>query len=90
MSDAIPSSTTANPLVATDVSERLIATAKPWELLSLSRSQWYKLASSGKTPAPIHLGTRKPLWSLDELRSWFASGCPDRQAWEKQKRKSGR
>src|SRR5215831_8573777 len=38
-----------------------LATAKPRFACGISRAQWFKLASSGRTPLPVRLGTRRRL-----------------------------
>lgn len=58
-----------------------LATATPWTVCGISRSQWHKLAASGRTPPPVRLGTRRPVWLVAELSSWLAAGAPDRQTW---------
>jgi hypothetical protein len=61
-----------------------LATATPWLLLDISRSQWYRLYDSGRTPLPAaRLGTRKPVYRVAELESWLAAGCPDRETWQR-------
>jgi predicted DNA-binding transcriptional regulator AlpA len=60
-----------------------LATKKPWEACGISRSQWYKLKASGRTPLPVRLGTRRPVYLITELQSWLAAGAPDRQTWER-------
>jgi predicted DNA-binding transcriptional regulator AlpA len=63
--------------------EPLLATAKPWTVCGISRSQWYKLSASGRTPLPVRLGTKRPVWLLDELDAWMKAGAPDRATWLK-------
>jgi predicted DNA-binding transcriptional regulator AlpA len=65
--------------------ERPLATAKPWVACGISRAQWFKLAASGRTPLPIRLGTRRPVFLLSELEAWLKAGAPDRQTWERMK-----
>jgi predicted DNA-binding transcriptional regulator AlpA len=60
-----------------------LATAKPWLLCGISRAQWYKLASSGRTPPPVRLGTRRPVHLISELEAWLRAGAPDRVSWLK-------
>src|SRR6516165_6636032 len=60
-----------------------LATAKPWLACGISRAQWYKLASSGRTPPPVRLGTRRPVYLISELEAWLRAGAPDRVAWLK-------
>ena len=62
--------------------DRPLATGKPWLVCGISRAQWFKLAARGKTPLPIRLGIRRPVYLLAELESWLAAGAPDRLAWQ--------
>jgi predicted DNA-binding transcriptional regulator AlpA len=68
------------------VPDRPLATAKPWVVCGISRAQWYKLFNSGRTPLPVRLGTRRPVYLLSELASWLQAGAPPRDQWERQKR----
>ena len=52
-------------------------------LLGISRSQFFKLHSSGKVPTPVYLTPRYPRWRKSELLDWLDAGCPDRLAWTK-------
>jgi predicted DNA-binding transcriptional regulator AlpA len=63
------------------VLERPLATARPWLVCGISRGQWYKLSASGRTPLPVRLGTRRPVFLIEELESWLRAGAPDRQTW---------
>jgi hypothetical protein len=70
--------------------EPRLATSKPWVVCGISRAQWFKLAASGRTPLPsARLGTRRPVFLLEELRSWLEAGAPDRATWQKLKNESG-
>jgi predicted DNA-binding transcriptional regulator AlpA len=69
---------------------RPLATARPWTICDISRGQWYKLAAAGKTPLPVRLGTRRPVYIIEELRDWLEAGAPDRAAWEAAKRSKRR
>lgn len=71
-------------------SERPLATARPWLACGISRAQWYKLFNSGRTPLPVRLGTRRPVYLLAELESWLAAGAPPRDQWERAKREARR
>lgn len=62
-----------------------LATPMPWMVCGISRSQWFKLSGSGRTPLPVRLGGRRPVWVLAELQDWLAAGAPDRQTWERRK-----
>lgn len=64
--------------------ERLALTAKDAATLcGISRAQWWKLHSAGKTPAPVRLGTKAPRWRRAELVAWLDAGCPNRLTWER-------
>jgi predicted DNA-binding transcriptional regulator AlpA len=73
------------PQTSVDV-VRPLATAKPWTLVGISRAQWFKLFSSGRTPLPVRLGTRRPVYLISELEDWLRAGAPDRQTWLKLRR----
>ncbi len=62
---------------------RPLATAKPWLVCGISRAQWFKLSASGRTPLPVRLGTRRPVYLIDELESWLRAGAPCRADWLK-------
>lgn len=40
-----------------------------------------RLSSSGKLPAPVHLGGRCVRWAVAEIEAWLAAGAPDRKTW---------
>ena len=46
-----------------------------------SRAQWFKLFASGRTPLPVRLGTRRPVYLIAELEAWLKAGAPDRATW---------
>jgi predicted DNA-binding transcriptional regulator AlpA len=68
------------------VQERPLATAKPWLVCGISRSQWFKLYASGRTPLPVRLGTRRPVYLIADLESWLKAGAPPRDQWERLRR----
>lgn len=51
-------------------------------LLGVSERHIDTLHSSGRMPAPIHLGTRR-LWHVGTLNAWLAAGAPSRDEWER-------
>jgi predicted DNA-binding transcriptional regulator AlpA len=67
----------------TPAPERPLATAKPWLLVGISRAQWFKLICSGRTPLPVRLGTRRPVYLIEELDAWLRAGAPDRATWQR-------
>ena len=85
MSEHTRTSIGSKPLSALPIQLRegaqVLATAKPWLLLGISRAQWFKLYSAGKTPLAVRLGTRRPVYLISEIESWMKAGAPDRQTW---------
>lgn len=63
--------------------EQPLATAKPWLACGISRAQWFKLAASGRTPLPVRLGTRRPVYVISELSDWLSAGAPDQKSWQR-------
>jgi excisionase family DNA binding protein len=64
------------------MNERLLITADAAaRMLSLSRTTFYGMHSSGHLgPLPIRFG-RSVRWRADELRRWVEAGCPPRSQW---------
>jgi len=61
----------------------LLSTEEMAKRLSLSRSSFYSLHSSGRLgPKPVRLN-RRSLWSLQEFEAWIAHDCPSREIWQK-------
>jgi excisionase family DNA binding protein len=59
----------------------LLSAVDAAKLISVGRSHFYALHSSGRLgPMTIRLG-RRILWSRKELESWVAAGCPARGQW---------
>ena len=58
----------------------LIDARKAASLCGVSRSSWWSLHASGKTPQPVHLG-RRTLWHAKEIEQWTTAGCPSRDRW---------
>ncbi|MBW8039222.1 MAG: helix-turn-helix domain-containing protein [Planctomycetes bacterium] len=59
----------------------LLSAVDAARLISVGRSHFYALHSSGRLgPRPIRLG-RRTLWNRKELESWVAAGCPAREKW---------
>ena len=46
-------------------------------LIGVSRSKWYELYNSGRTPLPLKID-RRSLWRVSDLRKWVESGCRPR------------
>lgn len=64
----------------------LVSAREAAQLLSVSRSHFYKLHSSGRVPLPVSLG-RAVRWSRRELEDWVNAGGPPRHKWEHMKGK---
>jgi predicted DNA-binding transcriptional regulator AlpA len=83
-STPIDSSTpVATGVDAPTVTPAAVAAAGAGRFCGVSRSQWWKLHSTGKVPLPVYLGSKAPRWRVDELRAWLAAGCPNRQEWQR-------
>src|SRR4051794_876287 len=54
-------------------------------LLDISRAQFHRLNSAGQIPEPVRLSDRCVKWSVDDLRAWVASGCPNTSTWNRMK-----
>lgn len=44
-------------------------------LLGIGKSLFFALKSTGRLPAPVHLG-RRVLWHRETLIAWCKAGCP--------------
>ena len=49
------------------------------KLCGMGLSLWYQLCSTGQTPLPVKLNSKK-LWSYELLRLWVNHGCPSRDS----------
>jgi prophage regulatory protein len=68
--------------ITAPVEPLLLAAAEAARLCGISEATWYRMASGGRTPAPVRLSRGCVRWRLDELREWIAAGCPERREWE--------
>ncbi len=66
---------------ATSVPEQLLNVREMATRLGVSTRQVWKLASSGRLPAPIRLG-RSVRWRESDLDRFIALGCPAREEFE--------
>lgn len=67
--------------VAAMVTPLLLSASDAASLLSIGRSHFYAMHSSGRLgPLPRRLG-RRTLWSAEELSEWVQAGCPSREQW---------
>lgn len=79
--------TTPDPVRDARPREKLLLTAgEAAELIGVSRSKFFELASAGRLPRPVRLGARCPRWVLSEMRAWIAAGAPDTRSWERIKK----
>jgi hypothetical protein len=68
--------------VAAKHAEPLLVNARTAAALcSKSLRTWRSWDAMGLIPRPVRL-SRSTLWSLEELKSWIAAGCPRRKEWE--------
>ena len=49
--------------------------------LGFSKSEFYRLNTTGRIPSPIRFG-RVMRWPRAVLRRWTEAGCPPRHEWE--------
>lgn len=75
--DAVRSSSKTGDKAASALVDVVEAAA----MCRMSRTMFYKLHSSGRTPRPVKLGTLTR-WNRRELLDWIEAGCPPRAKWE--------
>jgi len=63
----------------------LVGTKQAAEMLSIGRSHFYSMLSSGQIGPMAHKLGKRSLFSVNELREWVNAGMPPRQKWIKQK-----
>ena len=63
-----------------ETSALLIDAAEAAKLVAVSRSTWFALAASGRTPAAVRLG-RCVRYRRQEVLDWIRAGCPCRNRW---------
>lgn len=69
------------PAEAPTVDAILLRPEQAAEACGMSRSQFDKLAASGRIgPRPVEIG-RLRLWVRAELEAWAVAGCPSRITW---------
>ena len=72
--------------VLSDGNERLlVGTKQASEMLSIGRSHFYSMLSSGQIGPTAHKLGKRSLFSVNELREWVNAGMPPRQKWMEQK-----
>jgi predicted DNA-binding transcriptional regulator AlpA len=59
---------------------RQLATLLRRSVASLERDQ-----EAGRLPAPVYIGGSRR-WRRAEVEAWVAAGCPDRTAWDENRR----
>ena len=62
-------------------SKQLIRVKELAKILSVSERTVHRYNSSGKIPAPLHIGGSLRFRDF-EIDAWIDADCPDRQAWE--------
>jgi predicted DNA-binding transcriptional regulator AlpA len=66
--------TSAHPLA--EKPTKALATDRPWSLIGVGRSTWYRLLAQGRAPVGIRVTPKKRIWSIAELRRWLDHGGP--------------
>ncbi|MFC1739613.1 helix-turn-helix domain-containing protein [Planctomycetota bacterium] len=70
-----------------DSIERLLVSAEQAAaMLSIGRTHFYSMLSSGTIGPMAHKFGRRSLFSVQELRDWVSAGMPPRQRWIEQKK----
>jgi hypothetical protein len=78
MSDALLSPELVEQLAAA-VAQRLarqlgpapLLTRRPWSVLGISRSAWFRAAAAGRTPKPVAApGSSRPHYRVADLERW--------------------
>jgi excisionase family DNA binding protein len=64
-----------------EIKPMLISISDAIKLCGISRSTFYCLMNSGKTPEPVKLGKRV-LFNKKEFERWIELKCPPRSKWE--------
>ncbi len=59
----------------------LLSARQVADLLGIGLSTFWRLHSSGRTPAAVRLG-RCTRWRRDEIQRWIFADCPARDRWE--------
>jgi predicted DNA-binding transcriptional regulator AlpA len=54
-------------------------TGRPWLVVGLSRSAWFRLRSAGACPAPVSLPGSHPRWRVADLQRWVNNLRPARR-----------
>lgn len=59
----------------------LINVEEAADICRTSRTMFYKLNASGRTPKAVKLGSLT-FWRREEILAWIEAGCPPRDKWE--------
>lgn len=87
MRDKAPTSTLNLASVLPDGNEQLtVGVRQAAEMLSIGRSHFYSMLSSGQIGPMAHKLGKRSLFSVKELREWVDAGMPPRQKWVEQKK----
>lgn len=65
--------------------DRLLTRPEVAQMARISVSSLDRLASAGKTPAPVRVGAGTVRFRLSDIQRWIAEGCPDRATFEARK-----
>lgn len=71
----------AGPPPRQDNADIMVTVDEAAEMCKMSRTTFYKLHASGKTPRCVKLGALAR-WRRQELLDWIKVGCPSREKWE--------
>jgi len=63
------------------IPQLVLTAAEAATLFQKSTRTWRTWDATGIIPKPMRIG-RATYWRPEELKTWVAAGCPDRETWE--------
>ena len=63
-----------------ELAEKLLTATLLGAMLGLSKRTIARLNSSGKIPAPVHIG-KSVRWAESDILKWIQAGTPERKRW---------
>lgn len=78
-----------DPPLALQALALLVAGPIAARMCGVSPRTWRRLNARGLIPNALHLGGKRRVWAVEELRAWTAAGAPCRERWEARKERGG-
>jgi predicted DNA-binding transcriptional regulator AlpA len=69
------------PTPRQDDADIMVTVHEAAAMCKMSKTTFYKLHASGKTPRRVKLGALAR-WRRQEILDWIKAGCPSREKWE--------